>query len=67
VSLKTFHLIFILASIVLAFGIAVWEIDSATRGDGGAVVLATLSALAGIVLVVYGIRVRMKLKQLGEP
>lgn len=66
-SLKTFHLIFIFASTALAFGTAAWGIDAAmSRGEAGAIVLAALSAFAGVALIIYGYRVRLKFKQLGE-
>jgi hypothetical protein len=66
-SLKTFHIIFIIASTALAFGTAVWGIDAAmSRGEGGAILLATLSAFAGVALIFYGYRVRLKFKHLGE-
>jgi len=66
-SLKTFHLIFIVASTALAFGTAVWGIDAAmSRGEAGAIVLAAFSAFAGVALIVYGYRVRLKFKHLSE-
>jgi hypothetical protein len=53
-SLKAFHLIFIIASILLAFGFAVW-LGKNYLAYGGAMNLigALLSAAAGIGLIFY--------------
>ncbi len=65
-SLKAFHLIFVAASALLAFGFGAWGVDAyASRGEGGSLVLGILSFLFGSALVVYGIRVRTKLKGIG--
>lgn len=62
-SLKAFHLLFVAAAAALAFGFGAWGIDAyASRGEGGSLVLGILSLLFGIALVVYGFRVRTKLK-----
>jgi hypothetical protein len=65
-SLKAFHLLFVAASVILAFGFGAWGIDAyGSRGAGGSLVLGILSILFGSALVVYGIRVRTKLKGWG--
>ena len=65
-SLKAFHLLFVAASAILAFGFGAWGIDAyASRGEGGSLVLGILSLLFGSALVVYGVRVRTKLKGIG--
>jgi hypothetical protein len=37
-----------------------------SRGETEAIVLATVSAIAGVALIIYGYRVRLKFKHLGE-
>jgi hypothetical protein len=65
-SLRTFHLIFVTASVILAFGLGAWGIDAySARGEAGALVLALLGFLFGAAFAVYGFRVRTKLKGLG--
>ncbi|HTY58395.1 MAG TPA: hypothetical protein VMF59_06235 [Bacteroidota bacterium] len=65
-SLKAFHLLFVTASAILAFGFGAWGIDAyATRGEGGSLVLGLCALLFGAGLVVYGVIVRTKLKGLG--
>ncbi len=65
-SLKAFHLLFVTASAILAFGVGAWGIEAhSSRGEGGTLLLALLSLLFGAGLVVYGVKVRTKLKGLG--
>jgi hypothetical protein len=65
-SLRAFHLLFVTASVLLAFGFGAWGIEAySSRGEGGTLVLALLSFLFGTGLVVYGLRVRTKLKGMG--
>ncbi len=65
-SLKAFHLVFVTASVVLALGFGAWGIEAySSRGEEGTLVLALLSLLFGAALVVYGVRVRAKLKGMG--
>lgn len=65
-SLKAFHLLFVAASAILAFGFGAWGIEAyMSRGEGGTLLLALLSFLFGVGLVVYGLRVRTKLKGMG--
>jgi hypothetical protein len=63
-SLFTFHQIFISASALLALGMAAWSVEAAVdRGDTGAILLAVISGMLFISLVVYGIKVRAKLRK----
>jgi hypothetical protein len=62
-SLKAFHLVFIAASILLAFAVAGWGVQSyVTRGGGEDLLLAMISLAGGIGLVIYGMKVRRKLR-----
>ena len=66
-SLRSFHLFFIAVSVLLAAWVGVWGVQSwqATR-SGGDLVLGLLFVALGIVLLVYGLRARKKLREL-EP
>jgi hypothetical protein len=65
-SLRTFHLVFVGASVILALGLGAWGIDAyRARGDASALILALLGFLFGAAFAVYGFRVRTKLKGLG--
>ncbi|HTO94475.1 MAG TPA: hypothetical protein VMM80_08865 [Bacteroidota bacterium] len=65
-SLKTFHLLFVACAVLLAFGVAAWSVDAYASGGGTAMLAAAAGAcLAGAALVVYGIKVRSKLKGIG--
>jgi len=65
-SLKAFHLLFVTASVLLALGFGAWGLDAyASRGEGGSLVLGLLSFLFGAGLVMYGLKVRTKLKGMG--
>jgi len=67
-SLKTFHLLFVACAALLALGFAAWSLDAYASGRGGGMLAAAVGgALAGAALVVYGIRVRTKLKGIGQP
>ncbi len=62
-SLKAFHILFIIASILLALGYAAWELRGYTmNGSLMHLVVGVLSVCAAVVLVVYGIRFMRKLK-----
>jgi hypothetical protein len=63
VSLKAFHIVFIFASILLAFGFGAWELMSwrDTRGTLD-LVFGVISVLAGIGLVFYARYFLRKLK-----
>ena len=64
-SLRTFHVIFIIASIVLSLFVAVWAIREyqATR-SAGALALGIVFVVGGIAMVIYGQRWFKKLKEL---
>lgn len=64
-SLKAFHIVFITASILLAFGFAAWS--AMTYSDQGGLsylMYAIGSALCGIGLIVYEVYVLKKLKNI---
>lgn len=54
-SLKAFHIVFVLASVALATVVGVWSVGQARADDGGYWLLAALSFLAAAALVVYGV------------
>ncbi len=64
-SLKFFHLLFILLSIVLAFGFGIWSMMQYFGGTDGALylVLGLGSLAAGVALVFYFKYVFKKLKE----
>lgn len=66
-SLRSFHLFFIAASVVLAAMVGGWGVRTwQATGSVGSLALGLLFFLLGFVLVVYGLRVRRKLRAL-EP
>lgn len=65
-SLKTFHIIFVVLSTLLAGGFGLWAIrDYQRHGEIGSLILGVLSLLAGVGLVAYGRWVLHKLKGIG--
>ncbi len=64
-SLRSFHLFFIAVSVLLAAWVGVWGVQSylATRSVGD-LALGVVFFLLGFVLLVYGRRVRRKLRAL---
>jgi len=64
-SLRSFHLFFIAASVLLAAWVGVWGVQSwqATR-SGSDLAVGVLFVALGAVLLVYGLRVRKKLRQI---
>ena len=54
-SLKAFHVLFIVASSALAFGCGVWEIKAALSADGRRLdwVFGLAAIAAGVLLLVY--------------
>jgi len=52
-SLKGFHVVFVTASALLAFGFAAWCIGAVPEPGAGRLVSAAASVLAGIGLFVY--------------
>ncbi|MBI5385788.1 MAG: hypothetical protein HZA90_14015 [Verrucomicrobia bacterium] len=64
-SLKVFHLIFVAASILLAFGFGGWCFMQLSRGGGLGNLASGIGSLAvGAALIVYGRAVWRKLQQL---
>lgn len=62
-SLKAFHLVFIIASILLAFGFAAWAlVNRAKTGEQSLLWYGIGSAAAGVVLVGYFAYVLKKLR-----
>lgn len=61
-SLKTFHIFFILVSIALAFGFGVWAVDAYIESsDSTDLTMGILSILVGVALIVYGVKFFRKL------
>lgn len=62
-SLKAFHVVFVIASILLAFGFGGWEIKSYTDfGQRMDLMFGIGSGIAGVVLIAYFRFVLKKLK-----
>jgi len=62
-SLRSFHLFFIAASVVLAAWVGVWGIQNwQANRSGSDLAVGLLFFALGIVLLVYGLRVRKKLR-----
>ena len=62
-SLRSFHLFFIAASVVLAAWVGVWGIQSwQANRSGSDLAVGLLFFALGVVLLVYGLRVRKKLR-----
>ena len=65
-SLRGFHLFFISVSIVCAFGFAAWCLKQySSQLATSDMVSAVISSVAGVGLIVYGVKVRKKLKNVG--
>lgn len=65
-SLRSFHLFFIAASVLLSAAVGVWGVRSwRDTGAGGDLALGAFFFVAGIVLALYGLKVRKKLRDLG--
>ncbi len=64
-SLRIFHIVFVTVSIALSIFVAIWGVHEyvATRSSG-ALGLAGVFALCGVLLVFYAGRVFRKLKEL---
>jgi hypothetical protein len=66
-SLRAFHLFFISISILLAFGFGIWGVRSfSTGGDTTNMFMGVGSFILGAGLIIYGIKVRRKLKQVTQ-
>ncbi len=63
-SLKSFHLFFVRASIILALGFGAWAVDAhVTRGSGADLALGIASFVIAAGLIIYSIKVKKKLNQ----
>ena len=65
-SLKAFHLVFITAAILLAFGFGAWLLNGFFNGDGRALILISgiISVAAGVGLIGYEIVFLKKTKHI---
>ena len=64
-SLSTFHLFFITMATLVALGAGVWGVSTYASEDSVSALALGLLSLASVpVLVVYGVKVRAKLKSL---
>ena len=52
-SLKAFHVVFVTASVLLAFGFAAWCFEAAPDPGAGWRLTGAASVLTGIALVIY--------------
>jgi hypothetical protein len=65
-SLKAFHVVFIAASLVLAFGFGGWGVhDWSVRGDGTNLALGIGSFVFGLLLIPYSIWFLRKTRKTG--
>ncbi len=65
-SLKAFHIFFIVASTLLAFGFGVWGVYvHLTHGGGTFLMMGMMAFVVGVVLVVYGVNFLHKLRHIG--
>ena len=64
-SLKAFHIVFVVASILLAFFFGGWLLhDYFATGQAAELVVGVLSILAGVGLIFYGKSILRKLKHI---
>ncbi len=64
-SLKAFHIVFVVASTLLAFGFGGWELKNYfALGEKQSLVLGVCALIAGIALIWYGKVVLKKLKHI---
>ena len=64
-SLKAFHIVFITASVLMAFGVSAWEVQAYQVGGRNVdLILAIGAAVAGVALLVYGRYFLKKLKHI---
>jgi len=62
-SIKTFHLIFIVIATLMCIGVAIWGFFF-TRGETTFLIISGLCALAAIALPIYGISFYKKAKNI---
>lgn len=64
-SLRSFHLFFVAASVVLSAGVGVWGVRSwRATGSGSDLAFGVIFFVAGALLALYGFQVRRKLRRL---
>lgn len=64
-SLKAFHIFFIVVSVLLTFGFGAWGLYIHFSEDNfGYLAMGLVSLVLGIVLVIYGINFLQKLKHI---
>ena len=64
-SLRAFHIVFVIVTIVLSLFVTMWGIrEFADERNTGALALAILFLVTAVVLVIYGKKVFTKLKEL---
>ena len=65
-SLKSFHLVFIVASILLSFLVGAWGVqDYRVAGNGVSLTIGIFFYVTGVALVVYALRFVRKVRELG--
>lgn len=65
-SLKAFHLVFIVASVLLSFLVGAWGVQEyRAEGSGTGLAIGILFYVSGVALVVYALRFVRKVKELG--
>lgn len=65
-SLKSFHIVFIVASILLSFLVGAWGIrEYRAEGSGTGLAIGIFFYFGGIALVVYALRFVRKTRELG--
>lgn len=65
--LRGFHLFFIAVSILLALGVGAWAVRAYLAVGGiSNLILGVVCFVGGLVLILYGLRVRRKLRGLGD-
>tara|TARA_Y100000588_G_scaffold393867_1_gene511649 strand:+ start:3293 stop:3778 length:486 start_codon:yes stop_codon:yes gene_type:complete len=65
-SLKAFHLVFVIASILLGLGVAGWGLmEFESTGDIGALILGIVFLITGVGLFFYGKRMLKKTEHIG--
>jgi hypothetical protein len=64
-SLKAFHLIFIAASLLMSLAVGAWGVQRyLAAGDVASLGLGVACLVTGGALAVYGMKIRVKLKEL---
>ena len=65
-SLKAFHLVFVIASILLGLGVGGWGImEYRANGEISALMLGLIFLIMGVTLMIYGNRMLKKTKHIG--